>query len=352
MGGLAVGTFVLVASGWSAARAQDQEAAQTGDDERVPEGSGAPPAEVSGRVRGLAQLSTAWLAGPASSPATVTTETDTVEVGGFFNPRLRVQIVGLIQIPVATGTDLLASWGLSRDVTFCDTCGDGPNPGLGRAPIVSSRDVWLSLGRIWKLGKTRSLRLAVQNVVPASRDSLLCNPLIAAPGVGVRFTQRVGRSSLWATGRLSRPIHASAAAPVGRCGRSLTDPTVDTLAGPVSPTPWDGAWSADANPALQTSLRLQWFDAHALLGGPKRLRSVLALGLEASRVRRQSPDGSRRPLVGAVPFSAAIGWTTTEHLDLQLSVSNQTPTLIADGLGNLAALPARTTTTLSAIRRF
>ncbi|MEN0063908.1 MAG: hypothetical protein AAGA48_17275 [Myxococcota bacterium] len=250
--------------------------------------------------------------------------------------------------------DLLASWGVFRDLTLCDTCGNGTQPGLGRAPIASSRDLALSLGHILKIDKQRSLRIAVQNVVPASRDSLRCNPLIAAPGVAARFTQRVGkRTSLWATGSVARPIHAFAAAPVGRCSRRLTDPTVDTLAGPVTPTPWAGTWRAGNNPALQTSLRLQWFDPHALIKKvPKRLRTVLAVGVEATQARRQSTEGSKRPLVGNVPLRMAVGWTTTKQIDLQLSVANQTPTLVADGAGNLAALPARTTTTLSAIGRF
>jgi len=344
MGWLGLASLALATSAW----AQDEE-----DPEERTEGSGAPPAEVSSRVRGLAQLSTAFLAGPTSAASTVTTETGTVEVGRFFNPTLRTQLAVLVQVPVAKGTDLLASWGVFRDITFCDTCRNDLQPGLGRAPIVSSRDLALSLGRIVKLGKTRSVRVAVQNVVPASRESLLCNPLIAAPGASVRLTQRVGkRTSLWATGSVARPIHAYPAAPVGRCGRSLTDPTVDTLAGPVVPTPWAGSWFAGANPALQTSLRLQWFDPHALIGGPERLRTVLAVGIEATRARRQGPDGSSRPFVGTVPVRAAVGYSATRRVDLQLSVSNQTPTLIADGIGNLAALPSRTTTTLSAIGRF
>lgn len=352
MGGLVWGTFVLVAGAW--AQSEASEESEEADQEGFAEGSGAPPAEVSSRVRALAQLSTVFLPGPSSSATTVSTETDTVDVGGFFNPSVRTQLAALVQVPVAKKTDLLASWAVFRDFTVCDTCRNGSSPGLGRREFVSTRDIALSLGRIIRIDDQRSLRVAVQNVVPASRESLSCNPLIASPGAALRFTQTVKkRTQVWATASVARPIHAFASVPVGRCGRKLTDPTVDTLAGPVTPTPWDGQWSAGPNPAWQTSAQLQWFDPHAMIKGlPRWLRTVAAVGVEATRARRQAKGGSVRPFVANVPVRFAVGASATNRIDLQLSVSNRTPTLVADGVGSLAALPSRTSLTLSAIGRF
>lgn len=314
-------------------------------------------------VDGTLTAAATGVVGPVAAGTSVDTLTGTTSTGATVNPSLRFGLHGQVGGGLGERGDWGASWGLFRDQAFCDTCADGQAPARAGRELVSSTDLSLTAGHRFALGDA-GLRLAADAALPASRDALICDPMIAAPGASATLTGPLGGGALSLRARAARPIYAFDAAPVGRCARPLVDGPVDTLAGPVSPTGWDGTRSGPANPSLSAGLSLAWTDPHALLADPGRLSSAVQIGIDASRHAGDRAvavdtltgpvgvDAARRPVVATVPWSLSAGWRATDAVSLSLALSNRVPGVMADPGATLRALPATTAATLSLVRTF
>lgn len=321
---------------------------------------------------------TLW-APQASTP----TLTGPITHGGVFNPSFRFGLSGTVIASLPASSGVAASWGLWRDQALCDTCDGGRGPGALGSELLGSTDLTLSFFHVEGLSGDESgndpqallgvrsrtkpmLVLRADVVLPASRDALFCNTMYAAPGLGATFRLPVGGSTVSVGVSARRPFYRHDAAPVGLCAPALRGSgTVQTLTGPVEPTPWNGTWFGASNPSLSGAAVASWAQVHAVVPrAPTRLRTGLSLGLSYQRfpvdpaVRVQTLTGavdldtSNRPLRVAVPWSIEAGWGLTSSLDLTMSLSNRVPTVLADPGGTLRAMPASTALTVQAAARF
>ncbi|MBX2798404.1 MAG: hypothetical protein KTR31_12060 [Myxococcales bacterium] len=349
---------------WSAAGTgppaddDDPETAEQDGDE-LPE-PGVQPAGLT------ASTSLTVVSGPTSGSATAQTLTGPVPTDGMWNPRMRLATSASLLVPLPSDLLLSATWGIWRDQALCDTCDDGAGPGAVGNELLGSTDLMVSLGRRFQVGDKGMVQVALTGVLPASRDALVCNPLYGAPGASAGYLHRVGGTSVLASARFARPFFRYSAAPVGLCAPRLRNvPEVDTLAGAVEPTPWDGTWSAGANPSFTASTAVAWLNPHAVFAkAPARLTSQIRVGLDAQRNRTDpatavpaltgevAVERSARPLTASIPWSIAVGVFATDRTNLGLTLGNRLPTWLADPGGTLRALPARTSLTLSMQNRF
>ena len=305
------------------------------------------------------------VSGPTSTSAEAPTLTGPVPVDGVWNPRLRAGVSWFATLPLGKHLDATAIYGIWRDQALCDTCDGGAGPGATGRELLGSSDLTVSMGRQIAVGEG-SLRLAATAVLPASRDALLCNPLLGAPGVSALFSQPVGRSTLQTSARVARPFYVYRAAPVGRCEPPLRGQAqVQTLTGSVAPTPWNSQRTAGPNPSLSGALRVQWFDPLRVWSkAPESLATGLMVGLEGQRnrvdpeVRVDTLTGdevvprSTRPITASIPWSLSVGAHVSARATLQLRLANRLPTWLADPGGTLRALPARTAVSAEILHRF
>ncbi len=317
--------------------------------------------------------------------------------GSAFNPGAQLALNPRFVVSDGPWT-LMGFWGLSRTVQTCDVCDDATTAGGADAryqPLraIDSDDLTVSLSRALggggnnqqvnpllattlgattgqddattRSGPLSSLRASVRGdlVLPASRDALVCNPFYGAVGVGTVVSVAAGRSMVSASGSARRSFFQYDAVPVGLPGCAQPVDAVDTLAGPVLPTPWQGTTSGNANALGATSARLAWMNWHRLLGEGKvasALTTQATVGLNAS-VRRQAdaatvdtlagpvdvPAG-RTPWTTQVPMSLTTGWNVSRPLTLALTVSNAVPGLLTDPGATFRNLPSQTSATFTA----
>ena len=255
-----------------------------------------------------------------------------------------------------------ASWALSRDLHFCDTCGDEYAPGnggSGSSRLVEASDISLSTSRSWELLSAR-----VTASLPASRDSLACNPLYGALGVAGGAGGSLGDVGLSGELAVARSFYAHPAAPVGRPGCS--EPLVDyggteTLVGLVEPDSYGGSayapgganadWSGRATVAVR--------DLHALVAQPSGLTSAVSLGVATRHTRVAESHTlvtltgelevaeSDKPFVWSWPVSVAAGWRWSERLSSSLTLANQVPRDLYDTAGFYRSSAANTSVSLS-----
>jgi hypothetical protein len=294
--------------------------------------------------------------GTTSEAVAVQTLSGSVPIGPQSAPTFRFGLGALVNQDLSKTTSVTASWGLYRVQALCDTCAADDGPGWVGQHLVQSTDLGVDVVHTVPLGEDANLLLGAGTVLPASRAALACNPMYAAPGASAKFVLpvREGSSVALSVGA-RRPIYQYDAAPVGLCSRALEGSgTVDTLGGPVEPTPWDGGRFASANPILTGSSSVKWIDPLALVVPSEHLSTSLALGLQFSRAPAHpsaevealtgpvAVDPASNPVRTAVPWSAEVGWAFDERWSTSLSVSNRLPTLLADPGGTFRALPATT----------
>lgn len=302
--------------------------------------------------------------------AAVDTLTGTWSDGGVFNPRLRFGLSGRLFVPMGSGTDIdglpmtmfSAGWGFFRDQALCDTCADGAGPGWLGSELLGSTDLTARFTHTEVLPEGSSVRMFADVVLPASRDALRCNPMVAAPGVGAGFAFPLRGSQLGITASGRRPFYTHEAAPVGACSPPLDEVDVLALTGPVTPTPYAGEWFGAANPTFTGALSVDWFEPlRALPGTPQKLRTNLSTGLSLERrdadpeVRVITSSGvvtveaASRPVRVTVPWNVLVGWSLSPATQVELSAANRVPAVLADPGGTFRALPA--TTSFSAALR-
>lgn len=282
---------------------------------------------------------------------------------GVFDPRLRFGLSARLVAELGDRDVLTAGWGVFRDQALCDTCAGGAGPGWLGSELLGSTDLIVRLAHEEPLQDGAALKGIADVVLPASRDALWCNPMVAAPGLGASFALPVGDSTvgLGVSGR--RPFYLHRAAPIGLCSPELAgDSGVVALTGPVVPTPYDGSWFGAANPTFTGAATVGWTDPHfAFAGAPKRLHSELSTGMQLERRAADETVTVRaltgtvtvpaayRPVRVLVPWAVSLGWDLTDATLIELSAGNRTPAVLADPGGTFRALPA--TTSFSAALR-
>ena len=312
----------------------------------------------------IANESVTFVSGPTSGPATVPTQTGSVEIGGFHNPVFRAGISAQMLLPLTPHSTLVASYGVFRNQPLCDTCRDGEGPGWVGEQVIGTTDLTVSFLHSIAIGKA-FFRVTGIAVLPASREAWSCNPMFGAPGASVAWIQPVGNTTIAASARVLRPIYQFSAAPVGRCAPALRGTrTVRTLTGAADPLPWNSSRWTGANPDFTGSLGFTWIDPHGLWKeAPKLLTSSLFLGLNAHHnapigatkvptlTGEQAIAGAFRPWNAVVPWSLSVGIRPRPGLNIALNLSNQVPTWLADPGGTFRALPAQTAVSILARQR-
>lgn len=306
-----------------------------------------------------ATLSTSFVSGPVNPAGT--------DARGTWNPSLRIALRPAVSRSFGEVT-ASAGWSVFRDQTLgCDTCDTGYAPRNAGGRIDSS-DLSFALSRSWERGGSSGERPSgsvagrVEVGIPASRDSLVCNPLYGAPGASVIATQRIaGRTNLAATGSAAVPLYRYDAAPVGSCAPGLAHYTAtQTLSGAVAPQAWDGARFGASNPLLTLGSGLELRDP---VGG-ERWHTALGAGVQTQRRRGHGEatvdaldgpvvvDAADKPFTTLFPLSARASLAPHERVDLGLSLSHALPWRLSDAGARLRSLPATTTVTASATGRW
>jgi len=281
--------------------------------------------------------------------------------GETLNPAL---VFGLRpRLVVARGAwSLLAQWGVSRTQMLCDTCDGDPAARAQSRPLrtIDSDDLFTRVAR--RIGGDHvSAQLQGDLIAPASRDAFVCNPFYGAVGAGSTISVAAGDSLLLVSGSARRAFFRYDAVPVGHgaCSRDLTT-DIDTLSGPVQPTPYDGERSAGPNVAWSARAGVTWNNPHRLLTDSTRWFTSASLGVSTQRTHASETvlvdtlDGQvavtdqRTPWVASVPASVQAGVNATDHLSLALGLSNAMPTLLADPGARVRMLPTTTALTLTA----
>jgi len=210
----------------------------------------------------------------------------------------------------------------------------------------------------WTLGGDLSL--------PASRESLVCNPMYAAIGLitGVTATM-AGAGALSSDIGATRAFHRYSAPPTGSCATAIRDYSgTETATGVVTPDGWQSPRGGRANPAWSFRAALTWRDWHQIFGPVSHASSIERVYTSVrvgwiGQVRSQQPtqtvptatgeveiEASATPLISLFPVSGTAGVVLHQHLNLGLTVSNAVPRLLADPSAHLTWLPSRTTLSL------
>lgn len=326
--------------------------------------TGQPPS--SDTVSGSLTLSTAMVAGPvaASGP----------DGQGTFKPAIDLALTLRGRLNLYEGGSLSAVWGLGRGFRVCDTCGDGFNAGsgAGTTPPLETTDLSLlfrdSSVVSWSddSGNSVAWTLGGDLTLPASRDSLVCNPMYAAVGLVTGLTGTVsGAGALSADTGATRAFHRYTAPPTGSCATAIRDYAgTETATGIETPQGWESPREGRANPAWSFRAGLTWRDWHQIFGpvghpgGIERVFTSVRVGW-IGQIRNQQPastvatatgdvdvEPSATPLISVFPVSATAGVVLHEHLNLGLTVSNAVPRLLADPSAHLTWLPSRTSLSL------
>lgn len=299
---------------------------------------------------------TSFVPGLWAPAAEIETLTGTWTDRGVFDPRLRFGLSARVAAQLTARDTLSASWGVWRDQALCDTCGADTGPGWLGSELLGSTDLSIRYGHRRALEGGAALTGIAEIVLPASRDALACNPMIAAPGLGASFDLPAGGSRVGLSVVARRPIFTHEAAPIGLCSPKLAgDAEVVALTGAVEPESFDGAWFGAANPTLSATTSAEWRDPLQLVPKvPDALRSGLSTGLQLER-RDADPSvqvlgssglvtvaAASRPVRVTVPWQVSLGWAFSRRLGLDLSAGNRVPAVLADPGGTLRALPATT----------
>jgi hypothetical protein len=261
-----------------------------------------------------------------------------------------------------------AQWGISRTQTLCDTC-DDPTTVEGRDARVQplralNSDDLLLMNSIGSSGPVRAT-VRADAVLPASRDAFVCNPFYGAVGAGTSLSVAAGGSEVLVSGSVRRSFFQHDAVPVGLdgCSRDF-DSTVQTLAGPVDPTPWQGDRFTTANPRGAASASLMWSNPHRLFTESTTFFTNVSIGLNATRTQVHVATevdtlsgavpvpASVKPWTTRVPASVTAGWNVSTPVSLALTVSNALPGVMADPGASVRMLPAATAATLTADAHF
>jgi hypothetical protein len=289
--------------------------------------------------------------------ASVPTLTGAWEDDGVFDPRLRLGLSGRVLATLTPRDQLWASWGFWRDQALCDTCAAGGAPGWLGSELLGSTDLIVRLVHQEPLEGRAAIAAHADVVLPASRDALWCNPMVAAPGAGAAFQLPVRGTTVLVGASARRPFYLHQAAPIGICSPPLAgDVDIAALTGPVEPASYDGAWFGFANPRLTGTADLTWADPHRLIpGAPWRLDSELTTGLQLERAASDpqvrvltdtglvTVEAANRPVRVTIPWRIARGWALRPTTTLELSAGNRIPSVLADPGGTFRALPATTT---------
>lgn len=295
----------------------------------------------------------------ASSPAvTVAALGPDPRIDAAWSPALRAGLAATAGWSWTARDRVTARWGVWRDQRLCDRCEDLGPVGVG-PQLLGSTDLDLSARHLFALGDVGFLSAAATLTLPASRDALVCNVLLAAPGAGAAIDLPVRGAAVTVSVAARRPIWLQGAAPVGGCTTGDA-PDVRSLAGPVAPTPWAGQRWGSANPVLSASTSLALRELEDLVPGVDRhLTSWLSASLAVARdgssapvsVPVSGPDptvaDSREPARVSVPWTLSAGWAFDRATSLTASLSNALPAVLADPGGTLRALPATTTVGLT-----
>jgi hypothetical protein len=320
-------------------------------------------------------LTTTFVSGTRSPGANGRTLDGAYVVGPSYNPRFDFGLALSATYRMKASQRLVASWSLRRDLSFADT--EGFRPGTGgtsSSQVVDTGDLVVSFvdSSVVRHESDLHLVLGGRVILPASRESLVCNPMYGALGLNVGGHKGFGdtaRLSVTASG--TRVFHRYAAAPRGRCGVPLSDHDgTDTLTGNVQPTPYDDedfVWGA-TNPAWVFGTRatmMGWHGLFGLLPGVsersiyQKLRTTASVDFRGI-ARRQDAEATvttatgdlvvaaaEAPPVFFIPVSASLGFQATDHFAATLSVANQLPQLAYDRAAQLRLLPATTSVSLA-----
>jgi len=291
-----------------------------------------------------------------------------------------------------TGEHVAASagWAVAREQVFCDTCdadsadsSDGSvsyDPGTGgntSARPLEAGDLQLRVGHARLTGSERlgiDLSGALTGTLPASRDSLLCNPLMGALGSELALSRGFSQGeAVRLSAGVTRSFFAYSSVPTGLpgCQTALSDyEGTETLTGTVQPDePWNEAVPGLGNADWSGISRATVMHPHKALARvfkgldgtwfEDRVTSQISAGVAA---RHTGGDGAatvetlggdvevasaESPVVWAYPFSAAVGGAITEELGASLTVANAVPRLMYDSEAYFRALPERTSVTLA-----
>ncbi|MCA9573136.1 MAG: hypothetical protein KC656_35110, partial [Myxococcales bacterium] len=139
---------------------------------------------------GSATLTTSFVSGPVNPGTTTRTLTGVETWGSTWNPALDVGLSAAVSWRARPEGVLSLSWSMRRVFRFDDTDDDVPDgvgDGAREAPletgdlVLSFRDDAVVATEDGRVG----LLLGGRLTLPASRESLVCNPLVGALGVSV-----------------------------------------------------------------------------------------------------------------------------------------------------------------------
>ncbi|HEV8324738.1 MAG TPA: hypothetical protein VG389_24185 [Myxococcota bacterium] len=272
-----------------------------------------------------------------------------------------------------------ASYRLSKGFAFDDSGEYQPgNGGSTSTQLVDTGDLGLrvSHGHLleWEAAKI-TLSGSLSGTIPASRNSLFCNPLYGAIGAGLSASHpfEVGISIGVSTG-VSKPFYAYTSPPRGGVGGACTSPLADydgttTLSGTVYPTSDRDRYVGRLNSSWAFSNGISIGGWHTLLALAfpklkdgriwKKFSTSLSAGI-SSRMVLSDPsytvqtatgpvvvDRSRNPLVHSYTYAIGAGYALRDDLSLGLSFSNAVPQLLYDPSTYYATWLPSTTVSLS-----
>jgi len=307
-----------------------------------------------------------FVSGPAAPGAEVDTLAGSADLGGAWNPTLRLGVTGSVKADLGDKSCASARWGVFHDQAWCDTCDEDRDVGWWGSEVLGSTDLDLRASTGLALYSDTVLRVGAIGVLPASRHAFVCNPFYGSPGVSAAWVQPASASTVTVGTSLQRPLYRYDAVPVGQCSPPLNgSATVASAAGPVTPTPWEGEGQfAFQNPALLWSSSATWSDPLALLPGVSdQWSSSLSAGVEVERDRLSDAvvvetlagpvtvPASREPPRVGLPWSLAVGWSFTDHTGLVFSLSNRVPAVLASPGSTLRVMPATTAMSLGFVAR-
>jgi hypothetical protein len=326
------------------------------------------------RWGGGVSLTTAFTPGPWSPGTSGRTLTGAWSTDGTFDPRVDLGL-GLRVVHRWHDTGMVAlSWSLWRDQRVVDTVDEGFRPGNGgtsTTQLVDTGDLVLSaLENDLVHHGVLHLALGGRATIPASRRSLVCDPMAGALGATVGGWVDVrGLTQVAVSLGADRAFFVHPAAPRGACSMPLVgDTSVATLTGDVAPTRWTDTWATAPNSAWTADGTLSIQGWHALFGfvpavgkhpaALARVTSDASVGVRLN-VSRRDPAAtvstlsgdvelapSRTPAVTSFPWSLGLGVRLVPALTLRASVSNTAPALLWDPSARIRALPATTTVAL------
>ncbi|MFH0903271.1 MAG: hypothetical protein V2A73_21795 [Pseudomonadota bacterium] len=326
-----------------------------------------------------AGFAVSFVSGPLNPGTTVETNSGTRDFSSTYNPAFDFGLSLGATLRLSKHSAASLAYSLSRELHFCDTCETGYDPNNGGSDsslIVRTSDLRLGLARqnlyrIELLGMT--VGAAMTATVPASRDSLFCNPMfgVLAGSVSVSRQQSSG-IGIGTTLSATRSFYKYAAPPVGNpgCSPDLRGATeVETLTGPTPVSSYQGSRFASDSPNAKwaANLTLTLGNPHALIRRLsaeaaanrhfQRLSSSLSLGVSGRLVRQgesttldeailgpplEIPAAHTTPVL-SFPVSATVGYRLSQRLLASLTIANSVPQLLYDPEAYYQSLPYQAT---------